>query len=383
MEHTKELSTLFSYDRIVTYPSGTLMSLPFMFTRQLGTKEIFRIQEHMAVAPFCPSPDPDINENRQFKYVVFVPSGATRFNRAIILLHGLNERSWDKYLSWAEDLVRTCGVPVVLFPIAFHMNRTPATWYAPRWLQPWLSRRKQEIRNLCNASFLNLALSSRLSVSPLRFYSSGLESAFNLTQLIMDMKNGAHPLFKENVQVDFFAYSIGALLAQVLLMADPRKCLGTSKLFAFCGGSVFERMNGNARDIIDQEAYQKIRNFYLQDFLAEDPAVKDLSGSSGYGFEEAFRLLIPSVEQTGKRGSFFDAGTKRIRMVSLRQDVVIPTAGLYEAVGTGAGKGIVEELDFPYAYTHQTPFPENGKIPPEELSVSFRSVFDRAAVLLA
>jgi hypothetical protein len=70
-------------------------------------------------------------------------------------------------------------------------------------------------------------------------------------------------------------------------------------------------------------------------------------------------------------------------MVSLRQDVVIPTAGLYEAVGTGAGKGIVEELDFPYAYTHQTPFPENGKIPPEELSVSFRSVFDRAAVLLA
>ena len=66
MEHTKELSTLFSYDRIVTYPSGTLMSLPFMFTRQLGTKEIFRIQEHMAVAPFCPSPDPDINENRQF-----------------------------------------------------------------------------------------------------------------------------------------------------------------------------------------------------------------------------------------------------------------------------------------------------------------------------
>ena len=147
-------------------------------------------------------------------------------------------------------------------------------------------------RNRRYATFVTLlselALSSRLSVSPCDFtVRSG--SAFNLTQLIMDMKNGAHPLFKENVQVDFFAYSIGALLAQVLLMADPRKCLGTSKLFAFCGGSVFERMNGNARDIIDQEAYQKIRNFFLQDFLAEDPAVKDPSGSSGYGFEEAFR----------------------------------------------------------------------------------------------
>ena len=224
-----------------------------------------------------------------------------------------------------------------------------------------LAQPRNRDTQLCNASFLNLALSSRLSVSPLRFYSSGLESAFNLTQLIMDMKNGAHPLFKENVQVDFFAYSIGALLAQVLLMADPRKCLGTSKLFAFCGGSVFERMNGNARDIIDQEAYQKIRNFYRGYFLAES-CVKDPSGSSGYGFEEAFRLLIPSVEQTGKRGSFFDAGTKRIRMVSLRQDVVIPTARLYEAVGTGAGKGIVEELDFPYAYTHQTPFRDENPL---------------------
>ena len=70
-------------------------------------------------------------------------------------------------------------------------------------------------------------------------------------------------------------------------------------------------------------------------------------------------------------------------MLSFRQAVVIATAGLYEAVVTGAGNGILEELDFPYAYTHQTPFPKNGKIPPEELSVSFRSVFDRAAVLPA
>ena len=96
-----------------TYPSGT-DGLPFMFAS--GNKR-FSASRNMAVAPFCPS-DPDINENRQFKYVVFVPSGATRFNRAIILLHGLNDVP-GQYLSWAEDLVRPAGCRLSYSPSLF------------------------------------------------------------------------------------------------------------------------------------------------------------------------------------------------------------------------------------------------------------------------
>lgn len=180
MERTKLLDSCFSFEREVTLPGKPVVTLPFEFTRELGREEVSQLQKSIQSAPFCPAADSTIGENQQFKYVIFAPAGADRFDRAIILLHGLNERSWNKYLTWAEDLVMTCGVPVVLFPIAFHMNRTPAAWVTPRGLVPWLNRRKQEIKNLCNASFFNLALSSRLSVSPLRFYSSGLESAFNL-----------------------------------------------------------------------------------------------------------------------------------------------------------------------------------------------------------
>lgn len=137
----------------VTLPGKPVVTLPFEFTRELGREEVSQLQKSIQSAPFCPAADSTIGENQQFKYVIFAPAGADRFDRAIILLHGLNERSWNKYLTWAEDLVMTCGVPVVLFPIAFHMNRTPAAWVTPRGLVPWLNRRKQEIKNFVQCIF--------------------------------------------------------------------------------------------------------------------------------------------------------------------------------------------------------------------------------------
>lgn len=383
MERTKLLGSCFSFEREVQLPGRPVVSLPFDFTRDLGREEVTRLQESIQAAPFCPAADTAIGENQQFRYVVFAPAGALRFDRAIILLHGLNERSWQKYLTWAEDLVMTCGVPVVLFPIAFHMNRTPTAWYTPRGLVPWLNRRKQEFKNLYNASFFNLALSSRLSVSPLRFYTSGLESAFNLIQLINDMKQGRHPLFTEPVRTDFFAYSIGALLAQVVLMADPYENLSDSRLFTFCGGSVFERMNGNSRDIMDQEAYQKIREYYLDGFHNFQPGQDSRQTSISDKLTNAFRLMIRSADPEGRRRMFFAGAKERVLMISLRQDIVIPTVGLNETTGQELAGYITQELDFPYAYTHQSPFPENDKICETELVTSFRSVFDRAAGFLA
>jgi hypothetical protein len=382
MQRTKQLNAWFSYDTPVNIPDSPVMTIPFLFTQETGQDEVGKIREHINAAPFFPGSDSAIEENQQFRYVVFAPAGTSRFTKAIIMLHGLNERSWSKYLVWAEDLVLNCGIPVILFPIAFHMNRTPAGWYTPRWLQPWLNRRKQEIKNLVNASFANLALSSRLTVSPLRFYSSGLESAFNLNQLVREIRQGEHPLFKAGTGVDFFAYSIGALLSQVVMMADVDGYLKESRLFAFCGGSVFERMNGNARDIIDQEAYKAIHSYYLTDFLDHTFLEDNRERSPGLLLEAAFKNMIPSADKTGTRKVFFTCAKDRIKMISLKQDIVIPTVGLQEAVGQELSEHMLEELDFSYPYSHQTPFPENGKIADNEIRESFRAVFDRAASFL-
>ena len=72
--------------------------------------------------------DNNIIENFSFEYPVFTPSGKFRQDKAILLLHGLNERNWDKYLPWAEFLCLHTGKPVILFPIAFHINRALVTW---------------------------------------------------------------------------------------------------------------------------------------------------------------------------------------------------------------------------------------------------------------
>ena len=100
-----------------------------------------------------------------------------------------------------------------------------------------------------------MALSSRLSQNPLRFYASGRESVYNLWQLVLEIKEGKHPLFKEDTSINLFAYSIVALLSQVLLLANPEKMFNDTRLFMFCGGSILSEMDGNARDIMDKNAY--------------------------------------------------------------------------------------------------------------------------------
>ena len=85
------------------------------------------------------------------------PRERKKNNEAIILLHGLNERTWEKYLTWAEYLTHTTGKPVILFPIAFHMNRTPGLWAIPVAILPWVSKRKEEVANVTNSTFANVA----------------------------------------------------------------------------------------------------------------------------------------------------------------------------------------------------------------------------------
>lgn len=75
--------------------------------------------------------DRTIEENLRFEYLVVTDREERRFNGATLLFHGLNEKSWSKYLPWAQRLCRLTSRPVILFPIAFHMDRAPADWSAP------------------------------------------------------------------------------------------------------------------------------------------------------------------------------------------------------------------------------------------------------------
>ena len=69
--------------------------------------------------------DISVEENKQFKYQIIKPKGVDKVKKAVFLFHGFNEKDWSKYLPWAKAICDGTGSAVILFPIAFHMQRAP------------------------------------------------------------------------------------------------------------------------------------------------------------------------------------------------------------------------------------------------------------------
>lgn len=321
--------------------------------------------------------DSSIEENYSFEYPVFTPCGRQKQDKAILLLHGLNERNWNKYLTWAEFLCNNTGKPVILFPIAFHINRSPLSWSTPRALSSLLNYRRQEYTDDRSISFANVALSERISQSPERFYLSGRQTCSDLTALFEEIKTGRHPLFSEDTHIDIFAYSIGAFLSQIALMANLKGLYSDTRLFMFCGGSIFRSMCGISRSIMDKAAFDKLYNYYIYIFGKESV----LKWIRDEAFNAFYRMISPERFQT-QRENFFEQAGGRIGGIALAQDSVIPYHGVKEAMGVKNTEERIELLDFSFPYSHENPFPVNTR-DVSSVNSSFTKVFSRAAAFLA
>jgi hypothetical protein len=323
--------------------------------------------------------DSKIEENRRFTYPVFIPSNPVNYRSCILLLHGLNERNWDKYLGWAEYLAVHTGKPVILFPIAFHMNRSPASWRNPRMMRLLMEQRKKEAGNSPSLSFANAAISKRLSEEPYRFYCAGKQTIMDIIKLARQIRKGAHSLFKKGTVIDIFGYSIGSFLAEIMLMANPGKLFSDSRLFIFCGGAIFRHMYGESRYIMDRAAYENLLNYYCnvwprsgsRGIAASDPA----AGSLQHAFTSMISPDINSVE----RENFFKNMKGRISGISLRKDKVMPYSGVEACMGSKLAEEYIDIMDFPFEYSHETPFPAKGQASEYTIRSSFFSVFSKCA----
>lgn len=372
-ERTKYLISVFNYNKIIDVEESGNEIQPYYFQQKKGLYDIIQLQNNMPVTTFCPLKDSMIEENCSFPYVIFSPKKIKKSDKCILLLHGLNERNWNKYLIWADELASRTNTPIILFPMAFHMNRTPKIWNSPRWVLPFSDARKKEVTSAKLLTTFNYVLSQRLSLSPLRFYISGRESVYNIWQLINEIKEGVHPLFTKNTDVNIFSYSIGTFLAQIILMSNPDNLLDNSKLFAFCGGSILEFMDGTAKDILDSEANEKIHKYFLDRPL-------ELSFDN---IENAFNQLISKERMKNERECFYKKYSDRVKFITLKNDKVIPTFGVKQALGEYNYNIIGEELDFPYQYSHQIPFPTDKEIDNDILSDSLNMMLSRAAEFLS
>lgn len=327
--------------------------------------------------------DSSITENSTFSYPVFSPPDINS-KKVILLLHGLNERSWVKYLVWAYYLAQNTNSYVILFPISFHINRSPSSWKDPRTMIPFLKNRNSSLGEINMSSFANIALSNRLTEDPMRFFKSGYQTTSDIVKLLSSVRNGGHEIIPQTADFNIFAYSIGAFLAEIILMGNPEKLFTDSRLFIFCGGSVFSNMQGSSKLIMDSLAFNRVYNYYLNDFektLTGKSLLVEFLLTSQIGM--AFRSMIDLGRLKLFRENILKNLKGQIHSLSLSKDTVIPCKGVISTLEKAGRKSIVDVWDFPYSYTHENPFPILGLPLSEKVDYWFEKVFAEAALFLA
>ncbi|MDR1873112.1 MAG: DUF6051 family protein [Deltaproteobacteria bacterium] len=330
----------------------------------LGLLKIGPTSNDPTFFPLYRLPDAAVTENQAFRYHLILPKGVDKAEKLIVLVHGFNERGWAKYMPWAAQLVKRTGQGVLLFPLAFHMNRAPALWNDPRAMKKVSAERKVLYPDVLQSTLSNAAISVRLHANPARFFWSGLVSYHDIVALVKDIRAGGNPAIAANAPINFFTYSIGTLLGEIVLFTNEDQLFTDSKLVAFCGGPVFNRLSPVTKFILDSEANVRLYSFlveHLESHRKVDPELdRHLSDAMPVG--RNFRCLLNYRVDLAYREERFRALAKNILGLSLAQDDVVPP---YEIIGTfnGSRRDIpipVEVLDPPFPLRHEDPFPAAG-----------------------
>ncbi len=329
--------------------------------------------------------DINITENRHFRYLVFKPETTDKVKDVLLFFHGFNEKYWDKYLPWAKKIADDTGKLVVLFPIAFHMNRAPHLWSDSRKMFDLSLQRKKNFPDIIDSTLSNVAISTRLHACPQRFLWSGLQTYYDVIQFVEDCKAGNHPLIEKDFTLDFFSYSVGSLLAEILKLTNFKNYFGNSKLVMFCGGAVFNRLSPVSKFIIDSEANTAMYSYLVEHLSVHMEKSPRMQHHLGELHPEGlvFRSMLNYSVMLPQREEMFRKAAGQILAISLEKDTVIPS---YEIINTlqGSKRDIpvdVQVLDFPYEYRHEDPFPATESIS-DLVDNSFNMIFKKVTDFL-
>jgi hypothetical protein len=329
--------------------------------------------------------DISVQENNSFKYQMLVPRGHSKVQKVILLFHGFNEKNWDKYLTWAQTICEKTKSAVVLFPIAFHMQRAPQNWSGKRKMFSLSEERKKKFPNIIHSTLSNVAISMRLHTMPQRFIWSGLQTYYDVIQFIENCQKGQHPLIDKQFNLHIFAYSIGGLLAQILKLSNHNHYFDNSKICLFCSGAVFNRLSPVSKFILDSEANVALYSFLVEHFdsyLQKNPMLRHFIDENHFE-GKVFHSMLEFQKMREFREELLKKAENDIYAITLKKDRVIPP---FEIINTlqGAFRDInipVDILDFDYDYIHENPFPVRDAIS-DKVDEHFHTVFDKVCNFL-
>jgi predicted esterase len=321
--------------------------------------EKYVCKEHGLSFPAEPTvhdpPDHLIKENAAFRYLLVRDDGARRQQRAVILLHGLNERSFSKYISWAYQLWAALRAPVVLFPLSFHINRVNPSWMLDQ--QQDFARRKALEGNQ-NVHRFNAVMSDRLGTHPERFFWGGLQSYWDLVEFARLVREGKHPHISPDARLNFLGFSAGGFVALDAVVENHEGLFDGSRLALFATCAAMRDVNVSSFLIVDQMAEVALMNLYVKhmDKLRNDRLRHWMEEHPEGRWLNAFCGLKPDRAALEVRLSQCAA---RILGIANTNDQVFPPGAMYNAL-QGVHRDIpvqMRELDLGI---HENPFSSPG-----------------------
>ena len=320
-----------------------------------------------------------VKENQNFNYHIIKPKGI-KAKKAVFLFHGFNEKDWSKYLPWAKAISDGTGSAVILFPIAFHMQRAPKHWSNIREMYKLSEHRKKKFPNIVNSTLSNVAISMRLHAMPQRFIWSGLQTYYDVLQLIGDIKKDNNKHIDKDADFDIFAYSIGGFLAQILKLTNYKNYFEKSKVCLFCSGATFNRLSPVSKFILDSEANVALYSYLVEHFdkMLERDDVLHHYIKEDHLEGKTFSGMLDYQKMRKFREEALKKSEHQIYAISLTKDEVIPSFEIMNTV-KGAYRSVnirMDEMDFEYDYIHENPFPTKA-VDSRQVDESFEEVFEK------
>jgi pimeloyl-ACP methyl ester carboxylesterase len=269
--------------------------------------------------------------------------------------------------------MKNTGVPVVVFPLSFHLNRAPEVWSDPHIIKGLIPAKAHN-----STTIINFALSQRLHTAPERFFLSGYRSLLDLHRWLKMVQDGKHPYFIKGTRTDIFAYSIGAFITQILAIAKP-EMLYKSKLFFFCGGALLAGMNLVSKFILDEPATRQIMNFYLREKIKKPIPELHHQILNETSFGRAFQSMLQPENGAEIRNSIFNQIKPNIRVSGLLRDQIVPARSIIDNLSAAIPSSDLDVLDFNFPYTHENPFDVKQTRFKQEIEQEFDQFFQKAA----
>lgn len=222
--------------------------------------------------------DREIEENRRFHYLVvepvdLPPGGA---GEVLVIFHGLNEGGYARMLPWASSFALRLGIPVILFPLSFHVGRRSDLWSVQE--QTRIAARRAAMAGNGRASPFNGRISERLDRAPERYCLGGLQSCFDAADLVARIEEGDQVSCRAGARVRFLGYSAGGYLALALLLADPFGRFSNKRAALFASGAPLDGIRPESLFIMDDTAAKRLST-YLRGGAFPDRAIEDCLAS--------------------------------------------------------------------------------------------------------